>query len=302
MENLSVSDIATFAAIVEKGSLRAAAELLGVKPPAVSHRLQQLEEVVGVPLMLRTTRSVELTEAGRRFYERSNSALHDISEAVSDARRTSETPNGTLRIALSHIAFRYTLLEHLPEFRRRYPEIALDLSFDDMLVDLPKGKFHAGVREGHLLDQSMVAVKLTGPRRIVHVASPDYLDRNGRPSKPEDLLHHECILYRFGTTANTLEWKFTGPDGPTTIDVKSSIAFNDQNARIDAARVGLGIAWFGEKVVEREVRDGELEVILAEYAIERPPFYLYFPREYAQLKILRVLIDFLKSVKRNTDA
>ncbi|MEX0346749.1 MAG: LysR family transcriptional regulator [Rhizobiaceae bacterium] len=295
MNSLPPLDVATFVAIVDHGSLRAAAAALDVKPPAVSHRLKRLEEAVGVPLLLRTTRSVELTEAGRRLFERSRSALLEISEAVSDARRTSEVPNGVLRIALSHIAFRYTLHDSLTGFCRRYPEIGLDLSFDDQLVDLARGGFHAGVREGHLLDENMIAVKITKPRRVVHVASPEYLDRMGRPSMPEDLLDHECILYRFGTTSRILEWKFNTPDGPTTIDVKGKISVNDQNARVDATRLGLGIAWFGERVVEREIRNGELEVVLSDFAIERPPFYLYFPREYAKLKILRVLIDHLKS-------
>ena len=298
MPSLSLSDIATFTTIVEHGSLRSAAKELGVKPPAISYRLRQLEKAVGVPLLLRTTRSVELTEAGRRLYERSNPALAEIHEAISDARRTSETPSGTLRIALSHIAFKYCLHDVLTEFRERYPEIVLELSFSDLLVDLAEGEFHAGIREGHLLDQNMIAVKLTGPRRVVHVASPEYLEKNGHPSAPEDLLNHQCILYRFGTSPNTLAWEFEGRDGPVKIDVKGSVFVNDQNARIDAARIGLGIAWFSERVVEREIQRGELKIVLADYAIERQPFYLYFPREYSKLKVLRVFIDFLKQAKK----
>ena len=295
MAKTPLSDIATFVTIVELGSLRAAANALGVKPPAISYRLNRLEEEVGVSLLLRSTRSIELTDAGRRLFQRSNPALHQISDALSDARRTGEIPSGTLRIALSHVAFRYTLADCLAEFHALYPEIELDLSFDDALVDLAEGGFHAGVRIGNLLEQSMIAVKLTGPRRIVHVASPGYLERNGRPSKPVDLLDHECIRFRFGTTKRTLQWKFQDANGVTSIEVGGSVIVNNTTAQIDAARLGLGIAWFGEKIVEREIRNGELEIILSDYVVDGQPFFLYFPREYAQLKILRVLIDFLKS-------
>lgn len=298
MPKAPLSDIATFVAIVEHGSMRAAATALGVKPPAISYRLSRLEEEVGVSLLLRSTRSVELTEAGRRLFQRSNPALHQISDALSDARRAGEIPSGTLRIALSHVAFRYTLADVLAEFHALYPEIELDLSFDDALVDLAEQGFHAGVRIGNLLEQSMIAIRLTGPRRIVHVASPEYLDRNGRPSKPADLLDHECIRFRFGTTKRTLQWKFQDADGVTSIDVGGSVIVNNTTAQVDAARLGLGIAWFGEKIVEHEIRKGELEVVLNDYAVKGEPFFLFFPREYAQLKILRVLIDFLKSKTR----
>lgn len=283
--------------------MRAAAAALGVKPPAISYRINRLEDTVGTPLLLRTTRSVELTEAGRRLLLRANPALNEIAEAITDARSSGETPRGTLRIALSHIAFRYALADHMAEFQRQYPDITLELSFDDQLVDLAQGGFHAGIRIGDLLNQDMIAIQLTEERRIVHVASPDYLSRNGRPTRPEDLFDHQCIHYRYGNSSKTLEWEFQGPDGKVNILVNGSIIVNDTTAQLDAAKLGLGIAWFGEKIVEQDIRIGNLEVILDDYAIKRPPFFLYFPKEYKELKILRALIEFLGpriSKKRHT--
>lgn len=297
MKLVQIPDIATFVAIVEHGSLSAAANALGVKPPAISYRLSRLEGQIGTPLLLRTTRQAELTEAGRRLYERSKPALHALVDAVSDAQGASDIPKGTLRLALSHIAFRYTLADHLAEFRSRYPEILLDLSFDDEIVDLVGGEFHAGVRVGDLLDEKMIAVKLTGTRRIVHVAAPEYLNRMGRPQTPADLLHHDCILYRFGRSARALKWEFKGDDGPVSLEINGGVRVNNTSAQIDATRLGLGIAWFGEKIVERDIQEGRLEVVLKDYAIERPPFYLYYPTEYRELRILRVLVDFLNSRK-----
>ncbi len=295
MERASLSDLSTFVTIVEQGSLRAAAKALGVKPPAVSYRLKRLEDEIGVALLLRSTRSLELTDAGRRLLQRSNPALREISQALSDARQNSHEPSGTLRLTLSHVAFRYVLANHLAAFQERYPKIELSLSFDDALVDLAKGGFHAGIRVGDILEQEMIAVQLTGPRRQAHVAAPAYLRRYGRPSSPADLLAHECIRYRLITSTSILKWEFPGPNGPRTIDVGGKLVVNSTSAMVDAARLGLGVAWLGERVVEREIRSGELEVVLREHAIERPPFFIYFPREYARLRSLRALVDFLKS-------
>ncbi len=294
MLNSHLSDLSTFVAIVEHGSLRSAAKALDVKPPAVSFRLARLEKELGVPLLIRTTRSIELTDAGRNLFQRSDVSLREISAAISDARLGSANLEGTLKIAISHIAFQYTLAPVLGEFQEAYPDIKLELSFDDLLVDLAKGGFHAGVRVGDLIDDDMVAVRLTGSRKIVHIASPGYLDRKGRPTNPTDLLKHDCIGYRFGTSSNMLEWEFLGPDGPTVVEVSGNLIVNSTNAQVDAAKLGLGIAWFGEKIVEEEIQRGELEVVLSEYAIERPPFYLYFPKEYRELRILRALVDFMK--------
>ncbi|WP_298558120.1 LysR family transcriptional regulator [uncultured Aliiroseovarius sp.] len=294
MISAQLPDIRTFLAIVDHGSLSAAAGALGVKPPSISYRLGRLEKDVGTPLFVRTTRSLELTEAGQRLYERAYPALKEISAAVLEARQAMEVPSGTLRISLSKIAFQYALADHLADFRSQYPEIAFDLSFDDELVDLAEGGFHAGVRVGNLLDPNMVAVRLTGTRRVVHIASPEYLDKHGRPSTPEDLHSHECIGYRFGTSPRLLEWEFQDSDGLTKIEVNGSIIVNDTSAQIAATLQGLGIAWFGEKIVQAEIARGELEVILGDYAVERPPFFLYFPREYRDLRTLRALIDFLK--------
>lgn len=298
MPNLPLSDIATFLSIVEHGTLRAAAKALGVKPPAVSYRLKRLEDEVGAALLLRSTRSMELTDAGRKLLKRSEPALREISAALMDARRTSEEPSGTLRLTLSHVAFHYTLADHLAAFQACYPDIEVDLSFDDAVVDLAAGGFHAGVRVGDRLDQDMIAIRLTAPRRIAHVAAPEYLERRGRPASPADLLDHDCIRYRFERSNTMLEWEFPGAEGPVYLDVVGKIIVNSTPALVDAARLGLGIAWLSEKIVARDIRSGCLEVILNEYATERPPFFIYFPKEYSSLAPLRALVDFLKSANR----
>jgi DNA-binding transcriptional LysR family regulator len=294
MERLPVDDLTAFHAIVEHGSLRAAARSLGLKPPAVSYRLKSLEARIGAALLLRTTRSVELTDVGRAVLDRTRPALIELAAALNEARGRADVPSGLLRVTLSYVAFRYTLADRLLEFGRRFPGIELDLFFDDGILDLAKRGLHAGIRVGNLIDDQMIAVKLTGPRKIVYFASPDYLERRGRPSEPMDLLGHDCIRYRYVTSGEIMNWPFRDPDGPGRIDVPGSIIVNNTSAMVDAAIQGLGIAWIGESMVGHEIESGRLEVILEDYAVDLEPFYVFFPKEYAQLKILRAFVDFMK--------
>jgi DNA-binding transcriptional LysR family regulator len=294
MDRLPVDDLAAFHAIVEHGSLRAAAKSLGLKPPAVSYRLKSLEARVGAALLLRTTRSVELTDVGRTLLHRTRPALTELAVALDEAHRHADEPRGTLRVTLSYVAFRYTLADHLFDFRRQYPEIELDLFFDDGILDLAKRGLHAGIRVGNLIDDQMIAVKLTASRKIAYFASPEYLERKGRPSEPRDLSEHECIRYRYVTSGEIMSWPFRGPDDLSRIDVPGSIIVNNTSAMVDAAVQGLGIAWIGEAMVHHEIKSGRLEAILEDYSTELEPFYLFFPKEYSQLRVLRAFVDFMK--------
>jgi DNA-binding transcriptional LysR family regulator len=294
MERLRVDDLTAFHAIVEHGSLRAAARSLGLKPPAVSYRLKSLEARVGAAVFLRTTRSVELTAVGRALLDRTRPALTELAAALDEARVRASEPNGVLRVTLSYVAFRYTLMDRLADFARRYPGIKLDLFFDDGILDLAGRGLHAGIRVGDLIDDQMIAVRLTASRKLIYFASPEYLKRRGRPSEPRELLKHDCICYRYVTSGEIMSWSFDGPDGPIRIDVPEGIIVNNTNAMVDAAIQGLGIAWIGERMVADEIKSGRLEVILEDYSTDLEPFYVFFPKEYSQLKLLRAFVDFMK--------
>ena len=299
MDRLPVDDLSAFHAVVEHGSLRAAARSLGLKAPAISYRIKSLEDRVGAAVLLRTTRSVELTDVGRALLERTRPALVELAAAIDEARGHAGEPNGTLRVTLSYVAFRYTLMEGLADFAKRHSGIKLELFFDDGLLDLARYGLHAGVRVGNLIDDRMIAVKLTGPRKLVYFASPAYLQRRGRPSQPRDLLEHDCILYRYVTSGEIASWPFRGPEGLSRIEVPGSIIVNNTSAMVDAAVQGLGIAWIGKDIVDREMKNGTLEVVLEDFSIEAEPFYLFFPKEYSQLRVLRAFVDFVKAGRKD---
>ena len=159
----SLDGIEVFLAVVRHGSFGGAARALGVGAPAVSHRLKALEEALGVRLLARTTRSLDLTAAGRILFERAGPAFDDVNEAVEEARLAGRAKRGTLRLTIPWSAYKIVVAPILADFRNAYPEISLEMSFDEGLVDIVREGFHAGFRLGDRLAPGMIALRLTPP-------------------------------------------------------------------------------------------------------------------------------------------
>jgi DNA-binding transcriptional LysR family regulator len=294
MKPIPHAQLETFVAIAESGSLRRAAEALGLQPPAVSYQLKSLETWIGTPLFIRTTRSVTLTDAGRSLLARAQPALSELAGAVDDARDAGGSQKGTVRITLPLSAHQVILAPHLAAFASAYPQIELELSFSEAFVDIAADGFHAGVRMGDLIGDDMIAVRLTPPTRQVVFASPGYLRRHGRPEVPADLLEHNCIRYRYIASGRIADWQFQMPEGLTTVDVRGSLILNSTVAVIAAARDGIGLSWLVGPDVEEEINQGHLESVLDSFALERAGYFLYFPRANANIKVVRTFIDFMR--------
>lgn len=283
-----------FLAVAEHGSLRRAAGVLGVRPPAVSYQIKALEQRIGTALFVRTTRSVHLTDAGRSLLARAKPAMAELSEALEDARRSGGATTGTIRLTLPDVAYELTIAHKLAAFQRRFPDITLELSFNDAFVDLAAEGFHAGVRLGDHIREDMIAVRLSPPMRQVVFAAPAYFARHGRPQRPRDLLRHSCIRYRYIAAKRFAEWQFDGPDGLTTVDVSGTLIVDSTNALLAAARAGLGIGWLFRPAVAEDLAAGRLESVLDSCAVERPGYFLYYPRANARIEILRQFVDFMR--------
>ena len=294
MGKLPFNGLEVFLAVAEQGSLRRAANALGVQPPAISYRLKALEERIGVVLFVRTTRSVRLTDAGRSLLRRAKPAITELGDAIEDARASGTVRKGTVRLTLPYVAHEMTVARRLAAFQRQYPEIELELSFDEAFVDIVSEGFHAGVRLGEQIGEDMIAVRLSPPFKEVVFASPAYFDAHGRPDRPEDLLRHNCIRYRYISSRRFAEWQFETPEGAKTIDVKGNLIVDSTNALIDAARAGSGVGWLFRPSIENDLRTGNLESVLDDDAIERPGYFLYYPRANARIEVLRVFVDFMR--------
>lgn len=295
MVKLPVSGLEVFLAIAEQRSLRGAAATLGVRPPAISYRLKALEDQIGVTLFTRTTRSVQLTDAGRALLKRVRPAMAEVGEAMEEARGMGKARKGTIRLTLPYIAYELAIAPALAAFQKKFPEVELDLSFNEAFVDIVAEGFHAGVRMGDHIHEDMIAVRLTPPLKVVYFASPGYLERHGRPEQPEDLLRHNCIRYRYIGSRRIAEWQFSGAEGIISVDVKGGLIVNSTNALIHAARSGLGIGWLFRANIDDDLRSGRLVSVLDGFAIERPGFFLYYPRGSSWLEILRIFVEFMKT-------
>ena len=294
MSKLPYAGLEVFLAIAEQGSLRGAAKALGVGPPAISHQLKALEARIGASLYTRTTRSVDLTDAGRALLARVGPALAEVAGALKEAEGASRTHEGTLRITLPYGAYRLALAPKLAAFRDAYPGIEVELSFEEAFVSLHGRHFHAGVRLGGTIHDDMIAVRLTPPLSDAFFASPAYFETHGRPDVPSDLLSHNCIRYRYIASQEIYPWRFKDGEEEFAVDVKGGLIVNSFDAAVEAARQGIGIAQNFREEIAADIADGVLQTVLDDYTVGRPGFFLYYPREYSRLKLLKVFVDFVR--------
>ncbi len=295
MVRTPINGIEVFLAIVREGSLSAAARSLGVGAPAVSHQLKALERRIGVNLLVRTTRSIELTDAGRTLLAGAGPAFDEITEAIEGTRAIGKATTGTLRLSIQRSAYKVIIAPVLADFHARYPDVCLDFSVNEGLTDIVKEGFHAGFRTGDILTADMIAVRLTGTLVPCWYAAPSYLNAFGRPEHPRDLLAHKCVRYKSVTAKRIWDWEFVENGQTKTVDPPSRLVFDNMSYVTQAVLDGHGIGWSLRGALEDELNSGVLETVLDEFVTEMPPLYLYYPEQNRRLELLRLFIDFLVS-------
>jgi len=291
---LPLATLEIFTAIAKTGSLRAAADALGVKPSTVSHQLRSLEDRLETALFIRTTRSVSLTEAGRALLRGAGPAFEQLAEAVETARTTGHGARGRLRLAVPDFAYHLMLGPSIKAFHEAYPDIELELSLTDALSDLMAEELHAGFRIGDRIASDMIAVRLTPPLRLLVAASPDYLFRRGTPQTPHDLLNHSCIGYRFQTSGKIAEWRFAGTNGSYSVEIGGKLVVNTLPASVDLAKRGLGLVYTFRDYCDEALLSGCLEPVLEDDLPEAAGLHIYYPREYRNMTPLKLLIEHLR--------
>ena len=281
--------IPVFVAVVENGGFSAAARKLGISKSAVSKRINQLEDHLGVRLLHRTTRKLSLTEAGERYLEHAAEALAAANRAEDAVTELQGEPQGQLRICSPMSFGRLHVAPLIPKLLKRYPKLQIDLVMDDRKVDLVAGGFDVAIRAGNLPASTLIARKLA-PVRQVLCASPDYIDRYDRPGTPAELSGHNCVLYSYSSDAG--EWTLIGESGPETVTVSGSYQVNNSEALLEALREGIGIGRLPTFVAGPDLKAGRLVKLFESYRIPEFTLYAVFPeREYLPAK-LRVFLDF----------
>ncbi|MBC97566.1 MAG: LysR family transcriptional regulator [Halobacteriovoraceae bacterium] len=287
--------------VAENKSFKEAAELLGVSTPAISRMINQLENRMGVTLLTRTTRSVNLTEAGHSFLTRALPAMEEIIEAQASVRTLGNKPTGALRINAPVIFYQYYLKDDIYNFLKQYPEVQLEVFSDDQATNIFEQGFDAGIRVDDIIAKDLIALKLFGPIDFITVASPQYLNEAGRPKHPKDLLHHNCVRLRFGSAAGIYDkWEFEDNGKEFTVRVSGNLILNNSEHIRQAALGHQGIVYTERGCVEEDLKTGKLEIVLESYKTQSTGFYLYYPHKKHISPTLRAFIDFLKSKTNST--
>jgi DNA-binding transcriptional LysR family regulator len=290
------SDLATFLAIARHRSFRAAATELGVSASALSHALRNIEERLDVRLINRTTRSVALTEAGARLFERISPAFRDIDDALEDLNSFRGKPAGTLRFNAARQSTQLVLLPIVTKFLKAFPDVNVEIVVNDALIDMVAAGFDAGVRFGETIAADMIAVPI-GPRhRFAVVGSPGYFSTHKPPITPHDLKDLPCIRYRFAS-GTFYRWEFERGGVEVEIDVAGPLTINDQYLMLDAARGGAGLAFVFEAQAEDLIAKRKLVRVLADWCPAYPGFFLYYPSRRQLPAALRAFVDFARAAK-----
>ncbi|AKJ67656.1 LysR family transcriptional regulator [Pandoraea thiooxydans] len=288
---LSLRDLEVFVAIAEAGSLTAAAERLGRSLQAVSRSLQSLEAEVGATLIARTTRSLRLTPAGERFRERLQDVFAELEAARAEVAEETSHLRGTLRVSAATQFGPAYVVPLVSEFLTRHPGLGAALDFDDEYRDPVKGGADVTIRIGDTPDSRLVARRLASVRRVVF-ASPEYLERHGRPLAPADLVAHECVIR--SNAAHPRLWRFQSPEqGEIAVSVKGRIEANHADAvnRAVACGMGIGIATLWQ--IRPLLEAGKVERLLSAFEPTPVPLNALWVRAPRLPARTRQFIDFL---------
>lgn len=286
--------VEVFLRVADRRSFRQAAADLGLTPSAVSQAVRALEAKLGVALLTRTTRSVGLTEAGARFLQHARPAFDEVMAGGDAARDLAEKPSGLLRISVPRAAIAQVLQPLIASFCRTCPQVTVELSANEQLVDLAAEGFDAGIRMGQFLADDVVAIRLTPPFRLAIVGSPDYFARHGRPKTPSDLAQQACARIRSSNGA-LAPWRLrVGKDVVETV-VSGPLIANDFPTLASMAVAGVVLAQVPEPITREPIAAGRLEEVLRTHAPETPGLFLYFPNRRQVLPKLRAFIDHVRA-------
>lgn len=287
----SLGDIAVFVQVVESGSFTAAAEKLQLSKSVVSKYVSRLENQLGTQLLNRTTRRLRLTETGQIFYDRCRQGLAELRDASDEVSALQSTPRGQLRLNLPMSFGILHVAPALAAFRAQYPEIGIDINFDDRKLDLVQEGFDVAIRISDMPDTSYVARRLGTCHHVV-CASPAYLEKHKAPQTPAELVEHNVITFRYQASAT--HWHFRNSDGKEeSVALQASLQMNNSLAIREAVLQGVGITRTPTFVVGKDLRSGALQAVLKNYRCPEPAIQAVYPDKRHLSPKVRAFIDFM---------
>ncbi|HEX2659677.1 MAG TPA: LysR family transcriptional regulator [Polyangia bacterium] len=285
-----ISELTVFHCVVRHASYARAADELMLSPSGISRIISRMEERLGARLVQRTTRKLSLTEAGAAFHARTAQVLLDLADAESFVQETAVRPRGNLRVTAPVVFGQLYVAPLLGDLLRRFPDLSIDLSLTDRMVDLIEEGVDLAIRIGQLTDSRLIARRLCQNHRVL-VASSKYFVGRPLPTHPSQLAEHECILFTGFTRPR--EWKLIGPEGPVSVGVSGRVASNNVDTLTAAAKQGLGITFGATLSAGPALLSGELVRVLPDYEFEPTSIFALYPSARQLSPKVRAVVDFL---------
>jgi len=295
LSRTDLADFLYFLAIVRHSNFRRAALEMGVTTSALSHAITALEARRGVRLLNRTTRNVTLTAAGAELRASIEGPLQIVGDAAENLNRFRDAPMGRVRINILEDAVPLLLDPVMPIFVDRYPEVEVDISVSNRLIDVIASGFDAGIRYGGTVPEDMIAQRLSPDIRWGAAASPVYLERFGTPTTPHDLHKHRCVRIRLGND-QIYQWEFERGQEAVAVATPGPLTVDESHAAIGFGLSGVGMIYGAEPVLRPYLDRGSLKVVLSDWASMGSGFHAYYSGRRQVPTALRLLIDLIREI------
>jgi DNA-binding transcriptional LysR family regulator len=291
----NINDLLAFLAVAREGSFTKAAARFGISQSALSHTIRQLEARLGIRLLTRTTRAVAPTEAGERLLERIGPHFDQIEVEIDALNELRDKPAGTIRIVAADYAISSVLWPKVKAFLPKYPDIKVELLLDNGLSDIVTERCDAGVRMGDQLAKDMISARIGPDFRFAVVGAMSYLEGRTIPEKPQDLIQHDCINYRFPSSGTLWVWEFEDQEGrEIKVNVEGQLVFNNIFHVLDAAVAGHGLGYVPEEIALRHIKEGRLLRMLEGWSPFWDGYHLYYPSRRQSSPAFVALVEALR--------
>ena len=294
MSTENLNDLRAFARVAQEKSFTRAAAQLGMSRSGLSHAITALEERLGIRLLMRTTRSVSLTEAGQRLMNTLGPMFDDLDHELKALRSFSARPAGTVRITAHEHAIASAIWPRLTPLLAQNPDITVELSVDYGLTDIVAQQFDAGVRVGNSVDKDMIAVRIGPDFRMAVVASPAFLQGKTLPVTPGELTSYACINLRLPTLGGLYAWDFEKTGKSLSVRVTGQAIFNNTYLMLQGALDGLGFAYVPLDLARPHIEEERLVPVLADWCPLLPGYHLYYTSRRQVAPALQFVINALR--------
>ena len=282
-----------FCAVVDAGGFSKAAARLGISTSSVTHQIGVLESHFGVKLLNRTTRSMSLTDEGRRCIEQARRLLDEMDDLESALSDTAQQPRGVLRVDMPDILARLYVAPALPRFLAAYPELSVRLTASDRLIDMVDEGVDVMLRIGELPDSALVGRSIF-KNRYVCAAAPDYLARHGKPQHPDDLAQHTCLTFVYPKARQVRPWSFQQDGQPFTITPRGAVAMDHVESLIEMALRGGGVVQHLSVSLMQPLRSGALVPLLEPWQAAGPDVSVLYPQRHQRAAKIKAFVDFVE--------